>query len=276
LRAVAVAPLLAIAANTFAATAAHADTVSDEAQFVAMINAVRAANGAGPLVVDEQLVDVARSWSGQMAAAGDISHNPNLRGDISGGRKLGENVGMGPSVPTLEDAFENSPHHFANMVDPAFNRIGVGIVESGGTIFVTEDYKQDGGAPVAAPAPKPAAPVVSRPPVAAPKPVPKPAPAPAPVAAPVTPPSTAVVKAVQSTPKPSVVWQVAGPAPVSDHGRSVVATMGTYPVALVRALATPAGQRFAEDAAVVLFAAGLGWLLANRRRRVMAAANAER
>ena len=138
---------------TFAAHAApaHADPASQEYEFLASINAARAGQGVAPLAMDGQLVSVARAWSAVMASVSTLSHNPNLHGLISGGRKLGENVGMGPSVASIESAFEASPHHLANMMDPAFNQVGLGVVVAGGTIWVTEDYKQaSGGATVAA------------------------------------------------------------------------------------------------------------------------------
>jgi uncharacterized protein YkwD len=39
----------------------------------------------------------------------------------------GENVGYGPSVGALDDAWTNSWWHYANIVDPAFTSIGVGV-----------------------------------------------------------------------------------------------------------------------------------------------------
>src|SRR5438270_1192004 len=141
------------------AAPARADSNVDEAQFVAAINGVRVRNGLRPLATDGQLISVARSWSSQMAGAGGLSHNPNLSGQISDWRSLGENVGTGGDVATIEAAFEASPHHYENMVDPNFTYVGVGVVEVGGTIWVTEDYKQSkSGLPstaVPAPAPKP-------------------------------------------------------------------------------------------------------------------------
>ena len=94
-----------------------------------------------------------------MAGGVGLAHNPNLAGQISDWRSLGENVGTGSDVATIEAAFEASAHHYENMVDPNFRYVGVGVVEAGGTIWVTEDFKQSkSGLPstaVPAPAPKP-------------------------------------------------------------------------------------------------------------------------
>ena len=181
--------------RAFAALAASAAAVvgfahpaaaspSDEAYFIQAINGVRAARGLPALAVDGQLTDVARSWSAHMDGDGAISHNPSLSSQVSGWRTLGENVGTGTSLPSIEAAFENSPHHFENMVDPNFRLVGVGVVhDSDGTYWVTEDFEQPKAGSPAPPAPRPAAPAAPRP---APRPAAsRPAAAPRPVAAPV-------------------------------------------------------------------------------------------
>lgn len=202
----------AVMAGVFA-NAAHAAAPSIEADFVARINAVRAANGAGPLAVEDQLVSVARTWTDVMVAAGNISHNPNLSTDILGWRHLGENVGMGPSVDSLEAAFEASPHHFANMIDPTFTTIGVGVTVSGSTIFVTEDYKTaKTAATPAAVAPR-VTPSTRSTATTAPHPVVTAAPRPKPVTTVTTattaPPTTVTTAPPQTVPpRPAaVVWQ---------------------------------------------------------------------
>jgi hypothetical protein len=180
--------LLAIALMTPAtaalqATAAHADPGSEEAQFVALTNQLRAQHGLQTLASYGPLVSIARNWSGRMAAAGGISHNMNLPNQVSGSwTKLGENVGVGGSVGAIQQAFINSPHHYENLVDPVYNYVGIGVVDSGGRIWVTVDFMQLNSAPAttaAAPAPR-----VSRPrPAAAPAPRPAAVPQPVPVAA---------------------------------------------------------------------------------------------
>jgi hypothetical protein len=168
---------------------ARADTGSDEARFLSLTNSLRSSKGLGPLAVDGQLVSVARSWSGKMAAAGTISHNPSLSSQMpSGWQKAGENVGKGGNVDALQQAFQNSPAHYRNLVDPAFNYVGIGVVYgSGNMIFVTVDFMQRGGAPPAARRPTPPkAPSRARAP--APRAAPTPLPSPAPAAAPAPPP----------------------------------------------------------------------------------------
>jgi uncharacterized protein YkwD len=123
-------------------TQVGADSTADEAKFVDLINASRIAGGVPALTPDSELVNVGRNWSVQMRAAGEISHNANFKNDVKAKwRKLGENVGVGPSVGELHEAFMNSPAHRKNIMDPAFTRIGIGLVYAeDGTIYVTEQF----------------------------------------------------------------------------------------------------------------------------------------
>jgi hypothetical protein len=193
-------------AGTFVALGAPAgaDTAADAGRFLALSNQARASQGVAPLAADGMLAGVAGGWSAHMAAAGTISHNPSLSSQVSGWRSIGENVGMGPTVDSIQQAFVNSPGHYRNIMDGAFSRVGIAVSYSGGTTFVTLDFMQPmaaAAAPAPAaprPAPAPAAPrpvavvhpvapapAAAAAPVAAPAPVPAPAAAPAPVPAPV-------------------------------------------------------------------------------------------
>ena len=118
-----------------------ANPLGDEQAFLARLNELRAAHGVGPLTTRGDLADVARRWSQHMSAASGISHNPNLAAQAPPAwHKLGENVGMGMDVQGLHDAFVASPTHFRNMVDGAFEAVGIGVVhDAAGTIFVTVD-----------------------------------------------------------------------------------------------------------------------------------------
>jgi hypothetical protein len=146
--------------------AASASTGSDEAAFVAKINQLRASKGLGQLQVDGQLTGIARNWASHMAAAGGISHNPNLANQVTENwTKLGENVGHGTDVDSLFQAFVNSPEHYRNLVDPAFNYVGVGVVRAAdGTMYTSHEFMRLAGtAAVAAPAPRPVTRTVARP-----------------------------------------------------------------------------------------------------------------
>lgn len=163
------ATLLPLGSVGGAAAGAAPDPVAAEADFVARINALRAAKGLAPLTVHGELVDLGRRWSTTMADADRIWHNPDLTTSVAADwRKLGENVGVGMSVGKLFDAFVASPSHYENLVEPEFTHVGVGVVIGrDGALFTAHQFMTL----AASPAPSPAAP--------APAPTPRPAPAPA-------------------------------------------------------------------------------------------------
>ncbi len=159
------------------------DPASAEADFTARINALRASKGLGPLSVDLELVREARSWAATMAAQGRISHTSNLsQGITADWVKLGENVGVGADVPVLFQAFVDSPTHYANLVDPKYTTVGVGVVVSGDRIFTTHRFM---AVAPSAPPPPPPPPPAPAPPATTPPTVP-PSTAPPTTAAPVT------------------------------------------------------------------------------------------
>jgi len=136
------------------ATGAGADA-DTEWQFVARMNALRADLGIAPLAQDARLTAVARSWSATMAGANRLFHDMALPRRVSGWVKLGENVGVGVSVDALVDAFEASPPHLEHLVDPAYTLVGVGVVQAGDQLWVTEQFERP-----APPAPAAVRPVV--------------------------------------------------------------------------------------------------------------------
>ncbi|HEX2701548.1 MAG TPA: CAP domain-containing protein [Acidimicrobiales bacterium] len=143
---------LTLVATVAIEPASATDTGVEELVFVAKLNELRVSRGLAPLATKGALFDMARAWAGNMEAAGGISHNPSLAAQgPAGWRRLGENVGMGYDVQGLHDAFVASPLHFQNMVDPAFDSVGVGVVHAAdGKIFVTVNF-------MTSPAPAPAA-----------------------------------------------------------------------------------------------------------------------
>lgn len=178
-----------------------------EADFVARLNRLRASNGLGALTNHSELVSVGRRWSSRMAADNRLSHNSNLPNEVTADwEKLAENVGVGPTVEEIHDAFVNSSSHRANMVEAAFTHIGVGVVVGAdGKLWVTQIFMRlaSGGEPppppkkaapppttttaaasaaapaVTAPRPRAAAPPRPAAPPPPPPPAPEPAPAPA-------------------------------------------------------------------------------------------------
>jgi hypothetical protein len=154
-----------------------------------------------------------------MKRTGDLHHNPDLAHVTSGWHALAENVGVGPELGRLHDAFMDSPGHRKNILGN-YNYVGVGVVRASETkLWVTvifmrgpdglvdppaDDPPPDDPPSDDPPAEDPPAPVppAEQPPAPEPDPLPAPEPDPKPEPAP-TP-----------APRPDVEPPV--PAPVAD------------------------------------------------------------
>jgi hypothetical protein len=107
------------------------------------MNAARESVGLRPYVVASDLTSVARQHSAEMSSKQSLYHNPNLTTDVKNWQAVGENVGEGPTVSDIHNAFMNSPEHKANILDHDFTQVGVGVsVDNNGIIWVTEDFRQ--------------------------------------------------------------------------------------------------------------------------------------
>src|SRR5688572_28202786 len=108
----------------------------DEGEFLMLLNRARTGAGLAALVADPELAPTSRSWSLNMANRDTLYHDPNLGAVATqvdpNWRSVGENVGVGYDVQGLHNAFWNSPGHKANMMKPGYNRVGIGVVHSGG------------------------------------------------------------------------------------------------------------------------------------------------
>jgi hypothetical protein len=117
--------------------AASADQLTFEAQFLDLINEERVAEGLGALARLPVLVEGARGQAQAIEEAGYLFHNPNLAAVTTGWYALGENVGYGPTVEALHQAFMDSPGHRANVLKDTYNYGGVGVViDSNNVIWV--------------------------------------------------------------------------------------------------------------------------------------------
>ena len=118
---------------------------SDESQLVSLTNQARASHGVGRLSVASDLMSIAHRHSQRMASQHRIYHDPNLPGEVSGWRSLGDNVGRGSSASQVHRAFMGSSVHRANILNPRYNQIGTGAVRgSDGYLYVTEIFVQRG------------------------------------------------------------------------------------------------------------------------------------
>jgi uncharacterized protein YkwD len=132
-----------------------------------LINAERARAGVQPLVLDLRLGDAAAGHSRWMARTGSFTHGgahgskPRDRiiragFQASGSWVSGENIGwVGPyawrqpadEVRTLHDSLMDSPGHRKNLLDPAFSRVGLGLLPGARTpqgSYLTQNFATAG------------------------------------------------------------------------------------------------------------------------------------
>ncbi|MGI9602194.1 MAG: CAP domain-containing protein [Acidimicrobiales bacterium] len=138
-----------------AVSAAPALSDSEEA-FVAEINETRADAGVGPMTVHLELSALSRSWAQIMANNGQLQHaSPISEGLTDPWLSMGENIGYGYSVSGLMDAFRASSGHYANLVDPDYTHVGVGVVFKGSQIWTTHRFFESPNPPPPPPPPPP-------------------------------------------------------------------------------------------------------------------------
>ncbi len=112
-----------------------------EREMVEYVNEERAKAGIRPLQVDTDLTKVARIKSRDMVDNGYFAHNSPTYGSPfemmkNSGiqyRSAGENIAKNGSVINAHQSLMNSEDHRANILNPGFTHIGIGIVNSGGT-----------------------------------------------------------------------------------------------------------------------------------------------
>lgn len=119
-----------------------------EAEMVKLVNQERTNRGIRPLVTDDRLRNVARAHSEDMFKRGYFSHvdpdghDPFFRMEAAGINFLtaGENLAYAPSLTLAFNGLMNSPDHRANILNPDFGKIGIGVADGGiyGKMFTQE------------------------------------------------------------------------------------------------------------------------------------------
>lgn len=204
--------VLAAALTALVAVAPAVASADDAAAFAQRIAQERANAGLPGLRVAGDLADVAARHAQRMASEGRLYHNPSMTSEVSGWQRLTENVGTGPAVGEVHDAFMASSSHRANILDDRVTEVGVGVARADGRLWVSQVFRLPDGtttAPPADPAPGPD-----------PEPVPAPAPDPEPEAP--APPPADPAPPVVSTPAPAVPATPAAAAPTGPTRTSSI------------------------------------------------------
>jgi uncharacterized protein YkwD len=125
--------------TTLMAPPGAAAASSREAKLLAKINHARAVHGLGALRSKPSLMSYAGQHSAAMATRHELYHTTNF-GVVCCWRSIGENIAYNSTVRRVHRAFMGSPGHRANILNPRMRRVGVGIVERGGQLWVTEIF----------------------------------------------------------------------------------------------------------------------------------------
>lgn len=128
------------------------------AAIIVKTNEIRNTVGLQPVREVTYLTNAARIHSQEMARLDYFSHTsptpgrekPRDRVQLSGGRdpKIGENIYRASGLSSGElasramAAWERSPSHYKNIVDPDFNAVGIGILADGDEFVVTQVFSQ--------------------------------------------------------------------------------------------------------------------------------------
>lgn len=121
---------------------------ADEQRAVDLMNADRQAAGLAPLKVNLSLVRLAENYAQDMINRNFFSHyNPEGKSPFDrmsaagiSYRYAGENLAINTSVDKAEVAFMNSSGHRANILNPNFTEVGIGVRYKGGSVYVVQEF----------------------------------------------------------------------------------------------------------------------------------------
>jgi uncharacterized protein YkwD len=110
-----------------------------EQEMFAMVNAQRVNQGLAPLTISTSLSDLALAHSDDMFKRGYFSHyTPEGLSPFDRMEKArisyqyaGENLALAPSTQLAMQGLMNSPGHRANILNPNFHQIGIGVIDGG-------------------------------------------------------------------------------------------------------------------------------------------------
>jgi uncharacterized protein YkwD len=120
-----------------------------EQQLFALANQARAQAGAPLLTLDAGLRRAARVHAEAMFSARQLSHQfpdePSLPQRLASATRTqldqeGENVALDFDAAEAHQHLMLSPPHRANLLNPAYNVVGLGVVRSGDRLYIVQDF----------------------------------------------------------------------------------------------------------------------------------------
>lgn len=146
-RVVLVFSVLSIALSASGQSAGSWDSTSEH-EILRLLNQERTQTGLQPLQMESQLVSAARRHSQRMAEHKALSHQfpgePDLSARLAPAglhfNASGENVAVNTTAVGAHKELMGSPPHRANILNPRYNAIGIGVLRTGQQIWVTQDF----------------------------------------------------------------------------------------------------------------------------------------
>ena len=111
-----------------------------QSQVLSEMNADRTANSLRALPTQADAQRKAQAWAEKLARENTLYHSKLSDGIRVRWCSLGENVGYGPSIPAVEDAYMKSPGHRANILSTKWNGVGVGYAKNGSRVFTVQVF----------------------------------------------------------------------------------------------------------------------------------------
>ena len=112
----------------------------EQDQVLKELNSDRTSNRLRALPTQADAQRKAQAWAEKLARENKLYHSNLPDGIRTNWCSLGENVGYGPDVPTIEDAYMKSPGHKANIVASKWNGVGVGHARNGNRVFTVQVF----------------------------------------------------------------------------------------------------------------------------------------
>jgi uncharacterized protein YkwD len=115
-----------------------------------LVNLARSQRGLSQLRFDPRLRRMAREHSGKMAAEKELSHDFPGYDKLSARARsagihfgvIGENLAVGDTaiMRLFHEQMLASAGHSINILDRAYTHLGIGIVDSGGRYYITQEF----------------------------------------------------------------------------------------------------------------------------------------
>jgi uncharacterized protein YkwD len=127
----------------------HDPEFLSEERLLDLANQSRRQAGVPPLTLDPGLSQAALIHAQAMVDARELSHQftgePSLPERLADATSLqldqeGENVALDYDADHGHDHLMHSPPHRANLLNPVYNVVGLGVIRSGDRLFIVQDF----------------------------------------------------------------------------------------------------------------------------------------